>query len=241
MNQKNNRQKKSVNGLFFKAAAVIVIAGLLLWAMTDRNEPVATDPAVPAQTAEVQDINLSLENGMQIEEVGGYTGVYMEDGEDEILSDILMIVVKNTGSSDIQYAEIEMPVGDQTASFILSTLPAGESMVVLEQNQMSYDAGASYTTAKAQNVAVFSQPLSLCQEKLEIQSLDGVLNVTNISGEDIDGNVFIYYKNCGADMLYGGITYRISITEGIKSGEVKQVVAAHFTASGSRIMFVTCG
>ena len=68
-----------------------------------------------------------------------------------------------------------------------------------------------------------------------------MLNVTNISDEDITGDVVVYYKNASADMLYGGITYRVTISGGIKAGEIRQVVAGHFSDSGSRIMFATVG
>ena len=65
------------------------------------------------------------------------------------------------------------------------------------------------------------------------------MNITNISGNDITGDVVIYYKNASSDMLYGGITYRVTVTGGLKAGEIKQLTGSHFSASGSRIMFVT--
>ena len=46
-----------------------------------------------------------------------------------------------------------------------------------------------------------------------------MLNVPNISDEDIPGDVVVYYKHASADMLYGGITYRVTISGGIKAGE----------------------
>ena len=153
---------------------------------------------------------------------------------------VLMIVVKNKGTQDIQYAEIEMPVGDQIAYFKLSSLPVGESAVVLEQNRMAYT-DQDFTKAISKNVVHFKTAMSLCKDKLEIQTLNGVINVKNISGEDITGDIVLYYKNSSTDMLYGGITYRCVITGGLKNGEIKQLQAQHFRTSGSRIMFVTCG
>lgn len=198
------------------------------------------DNVTSDQVGDAQKVNINVGYGMQIIDVDSYTGAYMEDGKDDIVSDILMIVVKNNGTDDIQYAEIDMPMGEQTAHFTLSTLPVGQSVMVLEANRMPYDTDAAYTTASAENVALFNKPLSLCQDKLNIQTLDNALNVTNISDEDIAGKVKIYYKNSASDMLYGGITYRVTIADGIKAGETKQVTAGHYTISGSRIMFVTC-
>ena len=88
------------------------------------------------------------------------------------------------------------------------------------------------------NVAVFPQEPETWEDRLKIQALDGALNVTNISGKDITGDVVIYYKNASSDILYGGITYRVTIKGGIKAGEIKQVPAAHYTAKGSRVMWI---
>ena len=68
-----------------------------------------------------------------------------------------------------------------------------------------------------------------------------IMNITNISGEAITGNVIIYYKNSFNNMLYGGITYRVTISGGMRAGEIKQISASHFSASDSRVMFVTVG
>ena len=113
-------------------------------------------------------------------------------------------------------------------------------MLLLEQNRMNYVDG-EYNTAVAKNVVLFSEPLSLCEDKLKIQALEGVINVSNISGHNINGDIIIYYKNSVEDIFYGGITYRVRIEGGLKKNEIRQLVANHFSESGSKIMFVTCG
>lgn len=204
------------------------------------QEIVSAPETTPAQLDEVEDVSINLGNGMMITDVGKYTGVYMEDGSNEIVSGVMMITVTNEGENAIQYAEINMPVGDQTAKFSLSTLPVGSTVILLEQNRMAYTAG-EYTSAVAENVVLFTEPLSLCENQLKIQVLDGAINVSNISGEDITGDIVIYYKNSAADVYYGGITYRVRIEGGLKAGELRQIMANHFSDSGSTIMFVTCG
>ena len=54
-------------------------------------------------------------------------------------------------------------------------------------------------------------------------------------------NVVVYYKNSSADMLYGGITYRVMVSGGIQAGEIKQITGGHISAHGSRVMWVTVG
>jgi hypothetical protein len=165
----------------------------------------------------------------------------MEDGSDAVVSGILMVMVKNTGTQDIQYAEIELPVGKELATFTLTNLPVGESVVLLEKNRMEYNGDVQYTTAIAKNVIVFQEQMTLLQDQLRLQGQNGVLNITNISGEDITGDIVIYYKNSSSDMFYGGITYRLMITGGIKAGETRRAASGHYSANGSRVVHITIG
>lgn len=180
-----------------------------------------------------------LGHNLTITDIGKYTGIFMEDGTDEVVSGILMLVVENSGQQDIQYAEITVPTDKGEALFVLSTLPAGESCVLLEKNRISYSGNEDVNRASVDKVAVFQETLSLQEDKIQLQVLDGALNVTNISGRDINGDVTIYYKNAASDMYYGGITYRVRIVGGLKAGELKQIMASHFSDSGSRIIFIT--
>lgn len=180
---------------------------------------------------------IELGHGLMITEVGPYTGPYVEDGSDEQVTDVLMIVVYNDGEEPIQYAEITL--GD--ANFVMTTLPVGEKMMILEKDRMAYDENADYTRASSRNVAAFTEPMSLCKDKLEIQSLEGAMNIINISGEDIEGDVFIHFKNISDDMLCGGITYRVRLTGGMKANEIRQIMSDHYSVSNSRVMFITCG
>ena len=198
----------------------------------------STDPVVKVETERME---CSLGKGLTLLEVGKYTGIYMEDGTDEIVSDVLMLIIRNDGEQDIQYAEFTVPTSGGDAKFTLSTLPAGEKIVLLEQKRMLWSAGEDYSNVKAEKVAVFSEPMNLCEDQLEFQILDGVINITNISDKDITGDIVIYYKNAAVDLLYGGITYRIRLEGGLKADEIRQIMGNHFAKSGSRIMFATIG
>ena len=190
---------------------------------------------------ETENNNITLTKGLEIEKIGNYTGMFMEDGTDEIVSGVAMIVVKNTGDEYIQYAEIKVKSGNEEGFFALSTLFPGEKVVVLEQQRKEYSKFTENVTATAENVAVFSETPTLCEDKIKIQPLNGAMNVTNVSGKDIEGDVIIYYKNTADDIYYGGITYRVRITGGIKDGEIKQIITDHFKQDGSNVVFATVG
>lgn len=234
------KMKKIPLWVWIAGGTVLVLAVVLGIVLSGGNES-GTGESTGATTKieNVQDVTIDLGYGMTVTDIGSYTGAYVEDGSNEVVSGVLMAVVTNNGTQTVQYAQFQLTDGEKTADFSLSTLPPGESVVVLEQSRMGYAAGL--TQATVQNVAIFQAEPTLCQDKIKIQALDGALNITNISGEDIAGNVVIYYKNSSADMLYGGITYRVVISGGMKAGEIRQGTAAHFSTSGSRIMFVTCG
>ena len=234
-------KQKNMRWLLLGAAALVAVAALCLW---ERGEqPPAAEPAEEQETGvrieEVQNAEIALPYGLVLQDIGSYTGMYVEDGSNEVLSGILMVTVRNDSDRTVQYAEILLTGAEETARFTLTTLPPGESAVLLEQNRMTYDGGRQVEEIEVSSMALFPEEPSLYEEQLSVQPLNNALNVTNISGADIAGDIVVYYKNASADMLYGGITYRVTIGGGLKDGESRQVVAGHCSAVGSRIMFIT--
>ena len=181
---------------------------------------------------------IDLGNGIIVTDIGPYTGMYMEDGSDEIVSGVLMMIVKNTGDKTLQYGAITMPAGEADAKFEVTTLPAGRSVVLLEKSRMAFDKDFDYKTAVTDNIAFFPEEESKMEDTVKVQFLDGVINVTNISDSDIDGEILIYYKNSAKELYYGGITYRSRVTGGLAKGETRQIAGAHATKTGSALMFV---
>lgn len=237
---------------------LVIVLGLFaaLWiaASADREEmPLPTDPeetttqpeatetvTEPAYTFEQEAegvTSFALERGLEILRYGKYIGAYMEDGTDEIVANVMMIEVLNAGENPIQYAKITVtgPAGD--AVFTLTTLMPGQKVIVLEAGRKAYAETDVYTEARADNVAFFAEEPSLHEDKLQIQPLEGGFNITNVSGEDITGQICVYFKDVAGDMLYGGITYVVRI-DGLAADEVKQVMSANFTEKNSQVVFV---
>lgn len=256
--KKKKTNKGLVAVLVIVALLLLALAVLMLLGMPDSgSEPAetraqtATETQAPdiAQTqplpaaAPLEESAVNLGYGLYATDMGSYTGTYMEDGTDEIVSGVLMLVVENAGEEDIQYAEITMDFGEKQAAFDLTTLPAGAKVVLLEKNRMQWDDSMDDGTVvpMVQHVAYFQEPISTMEEKLKIGIVDGAINVTNISGEDIPGTISVYYKNAAADIYYGGITYRIQIQGGLKADEIRQVMTNHASDTGSKILFVTIG
>lgn len=254
---KKKKTRKVLKILLVIVSLLLVALVAMLLILSNRETPqedtqdteIPTSNVIEATEAEslpttpTMDNKVNLGYGIQVIDMGSYTGMYMEDGTDEIVSGILMLVVENTGEQDIQYAEITIDFGTQQAMFNLTTLPAGAKMVLLEKNRMQWEDSWKGSTAipMASNVAYFLEPISKMEEKLSIGTMDGTINVANISGEDIPGNIVIYYKNVAGELFYGGITYRITIEGGLKAEEIRQIMSAHFHADSSEIVMVSCG
>lgn len=221
--------------LIILLAAVVALGGIIFLILGSGNNNNSGDQ-------QTDNLNLDAGFGLEVVVVGPYTGPYMEDASDVEVKDILMIQVKNNGESAVQYGEITLHGGEQNkekALFKFSTLAPGQTMTVLEADKQEYNKNVQYAAATSENVALFSGELKTYEKQLEIQPLDGGLNVSNISKKGIDGEIIIYFKDCDGDMLMGGITYRGRIPGGIPAGGITQLMSENFTKENTKVMFIT--
>lgn len=239
---KRVQNKSKRRGLQWAIALVVVaLLGLALFLLLrGGEEPPVDDDDGSTPPAYEGSVSLNIGSGLTVVNIGPYTGMYMEDGSNEIVSGVVMCIVRNDGDRAVEYAQLKLNDGQKDIPFTLTALLPGRSVVLLATDRTAYDKAAAYTATMAQSVAFFSYEPSLQADRLQIQGLDGGLNITNISGADITGDVVVYYKNVASDgLLYGGITYRTRIAGGIKAGELKQGMTQHFSVKGSEVLFAT--
>lgn len=223
--------------------AVVVLAVVMIWLGTSLGDR-TPEETVPPESTEEQNVETvtvdqPLGKSLTVRSMGPYTGLYMEDGSDEMVSNVLMLEIENTGDYVLQYAEVTLPVGDAQAQFSLSTLFPGEKTIVLEKNRVTWSADAAYGDAEISNEVYFDQAPGLQADMLQAQLLDGGMNVTNVSGQDITGTIVIYYKNYQDGMYYGGITYRVRLEEGLQADQTIQIMSEHVHAENTKIVFIT--
>ena len=222
---------------------ILLVALFFVWRTEEidqKDESISLENDLEVISVDNNDEMISIENDLEIINIGNFEGKYMEDGSDEQVSDVMMIVIKNNGDQTLQYAELKMVSEGMTAEFAFSTLPPGKEMLVLEKNRQSYSGEIEDMETYLENVVFFDEPLSLCENVLKVHGLDGALNIENISGKDISGPIAVYYKTIKDDCYYGGITYRALIEDGLKAGEIRQVMTNHFLLDESEVLFVTC-
>ena len=204
----------------------------------EETEPEETEPREEEQPTIPVQQTINLGCGLEIIDAGSYTGAYVEDGSGQIVSGVMMIVVRNTGEQDVQLADIVAVSGGSEYTFRLTNLAVGERVVLLdlERRQASE---AVLDSAIVSEVALFETPMELHGGTIQIDGLNGMLNVKNISEKDISGDIYIYYKFAATDIFYGGITFRVRVEGGLKAGELRQIPAGHFTPGECRIIQVS--
>lgn len=202
--------------------------------------PGASQSATEATNAQIQpqvQTPINLGSGLEITDSGKYTGLYMEDGSNALVSDVMMVVVCNNGEQDVQFASFTAVSGKETYRFQLTNLAAGEKVVLLDLDQKK--SGDFLTSAAMDQVVLFQEPMSVYADRIQISSMDGMMNVKNISNADITDDIYVYYKYAAQDLYYGGITFRVRVEGGLKAGEIRQVLSQHHTAKGCAIVQVT--
>ncbi len=172
--------------------------------------------------------------GMQIKSIGQYSGDFVEDGSDKSVSNVLSIVVTNKSNKDLQYGEIKLNAGGKTATFKVTNVPSGKSVLALETSGMKYSSSTNYTYADA-TYAQTDMPMN--SNKISVSTDNTKVTIKNIAGKDL-GTVYVYYKNLDKSGAYlGGITYRVKF-ENVKKGEILSQTTKHFSISNSKIVMV---
>ena len=205
------------------------------------------NPEVPDETTnstlstydipvEQEDENVDLGQGLVLTDVGKYTGIYMEDGSDEVVTGLLMIILKNDSPQDLQLARLQLKYTDFVAQFEVTNLPSGQSVVLLEKNRHSYVEG-DFLSASMDDVVFFQEPMSLQEDQLKISGEKGSICVENLTDEPL-GEMYIYYKNSAADILYGGITYRARVDGRLEAKEIRSVLTRHYNPDTCTIVNV---
>ena len=175
--------------------------------------------------------------GIQIEAMGSYRGIYVEDGTNDDVSDVAMVQLKNIGTSVIEYAEFQVDFLDDTLNFKVSALPAGERAVVLEQQRKSIPQDKPQ---KCTATVVQRDTMGMAEEQVSVTDKGGnTLEIQNLSGEPLSTvRVFYKYYMEDKDMFLGGIAFSVKLTD-LKEDEAIQIQPAHYASDSCRIVMVS--
>ena len=168
--------------------------------------------------------------------IASYDAIYLEDGSDTEISGVTVLLLRNDGDTDIEYASVSVGMDGTELQFDLSDLPAGGTAVVQEKNKTLFREG-NYTECAATVAEVPGFEMS--EEQVQVQENgDQSLTVSNLTNEDIPA-VRIFYKFYmeEEETYVGGITYTAKLTD-LKAGESRKITHSHYVSGYSRVMMV---
>ena len=180
----------------------------------------------------------SLGNGIYIVSSEPYTGPFWEDGSDTAVEDIWSLKIVNSSDEDIEYLKIHAVTAEAEGNFEVTVLPAGGELIVLESSAAAYPQDGEDARYDAENLAFFQEERSILPEQLTLYGQDNWIKAENISGEDIAGDICVYYKNLEDGIFQGGITYRAVFPGGMAAGEPEEQEDLHYMKDTSQIMYV---
>lgn len=174
--------------------------------------------------------------GLTIQNIASYDGVFLEDGSDSSVSGIYSIVLKNTGSTNVEFARITLSCNGTPITFELSDLPSGAAVVVQETNQTAYQNG-EYRDCNVDMAEI--DALEQSAEQISVQeNEDGSLTVSNLT-DSLIPCVRIFYKfyMSDEDVYVGGITYTAKLTD-LEAGGSQTIIPSHYSRGYSKVVMI---
>lgn len=192
---------------------------------------VTTDTAEDTPWTTMTDGDYSI----SIRALGGYDGLFIEDGSDAKVSGVLALQFTNNGSEAIQYAEYAFQVDGETLNFKLSDLPAGYSAVVLEANRHPYN--SAEVLKLTDRVVATMETLSFASEQvLVVDNGDDSLTLMNLTNETLPVvRVFYKFYYEAENVFVGGITYTAK-GRNIPAGGSVTIYPSHYVSDGCVLM-----
>lgn len=165
-----------------------------------------------------------------------YEGAYLEDGSEEAVTDVAALILENTGTIGIEYAQIVLVQNGRELSFDATYIPPRSTILLLEENKQPYS-DALVTSCRCRTVipGVFDR----AERTVSIRETGMcTLEVTNLTEQAL-GGVRIYYKHHeGANDLYvGGITYSTVIPD-LEPGETRSVTPYRYASGYAQVVAV---
>ena len=148
----------------------------------------------------------------------------------------LAVVAENVSDEDVKFAVLTVKTKTGTLTFNVSALLKGTKAVLLCNEEVGSDPAEVYTAWQTKDMVLFEEPPVMNSDKLEVKLADGSISVRNISGDDIDSDIIIYYKDKKDDLVNGSITYKTRI-EGIKASSLTYVKAPELDENNCQIIF----
>lgn len=181
----------------------------------------------------------SLGDEIFVEESYSYDGNFVEDGSNKEVSNVWTLKVSNYSNQDIQFIRIKAQKDNDVGVFDITTLKANSSVIVMESNALECPSNSEDYQYDIENLAYFQTEISLHSDIFKVMAKDNWIKLENISTQDINSDIYVYFKNYEDDIYQGGITYRVKFAGGIKAGATVEMQSQHYSSKKSKILYLT--
>ena len=183
---------------------------------------------------------VDLGYGLRLVRVSSAAGVFPEDGKDEFVPELFCATIQNTTDRTLSIGRVELTINYESYIFEITSIPPGAVVHAYEMRRRSAPAVVVDFSGECLFAAYREEEPTLDPLRLEIKVEDSGIRVKNLTDENIEGPVYIYYKSVQNDIFVGGITYRVLLGD-IKNGETAQAIAGHCTPNGCEVVRVEWG
>lgn len=208
-NKKNSKKRKNKRKKISIVLGTILILLLILlivviWHNKNLEKIENAQKKEQEETAGIS-FPYELEDGkLEVDSLFQFTGTNPDCG-DEDGEDIAALTVINKSEKYLLTAAIQAELTNGTKlSFEIKDLPAGESVIVFEKNNLTYE--LSDTCASITGVAEFAEGAERMEDKLSIEVQETTITLTNTAGEDLT-NLLLHCHCLVDDAYFGGLTY----------------------------------
>ncbi len=173
---------------------------------------------------------------LEVMSYASYDGVFIEDGTDTTINGVSTLIIRNTGKTAIELANISVNCNGKQLQFTCSSLPAGAMAVLQEKNRTPYSDG-TLTNCTASVAELDTLPMSA--DLVSVTEGDNnSLVVKNISGGAIPC-IRVFYKFYANDekAFVGGITYVAKVTD-LQPGAEQTITPTHYADGYSTVTMV---
>lgn len=173
-----------------------------------------------------------------IRQVDAYDGLYLEDGSNEDISGVAMMLLENTGADGIGYVEVTLHfANNETRRFKASTIPAGSSLVVQDADRKPMPQGKLLRT---EVMIAEDNPLSTSDSRLLVtENDDNSITVKNLTDQEIPVvRIFFKYYMKDENVFVGGITFTAKILNLAADSEIT-IRPEHYSSDSSQVVGVS--
>ena len=175
-------------------------------------------------------------SNLVVQRIAPYTGIYLEDGTNDAVTDVAAILLYNSGTEAVEYASITMVYDNGILEFVASAIPAGAQVAVQESRRCGIVGGALRSCVG--EIATMPS-MGMAEDQIQIvDNGDNSISITNLTDSDI-ATVRIFYKYYYQEQsaYVGGITYTAKVSN-LLAGGTLTISPNHYSSTGSAIVMI---